>query len=67
MIITGKKFLEQLCKALDVDYSITQRVILDVSYDGIVKVYTEQVGTEKLYEINMSNLKIEGVIKDERN
>ena len=58
-IISSSEFLEKLCTALNVDFNTVRRIVLDIRYDDVPVAYIEQLGTEKLLEINMQSDGIE--------
>jgi len=47
--VTGESVGEAICKALGIDYSTVQRVVLDLECGpGVGKVYIQHVTTENL-------------------
>jgi hypothetical protein len=54
-IIAGTDFLRTICDAINVDFNAVRRVVLDVSYNEAVFIYVEQLGTDKLLNINMQS------------
>lgn len=66
-IIHAREFLRKVCEAVSVDFSTVRRVVLDIPFDNYVTVYVEQLGTNKLLEIDMQSDGIDFVVKDVSN
>ncbi len=49
--ILGKVLLDLLAPALDLDGQKVRRVVLDIPYDGAVKVYVERLADTRALEI----------------
>ena len=47
----GIDAIRKLCKALDLNPSITKRIIIDIPADGIVIAYVEQFTSEKFLDL----------------
>ncbi len=56
-IIQGNKIARQICDALDLKN--VRRIILDLPYDDVGKIYIEVLTDMRLYEIDFTKLKIE--------
>ncbi len=54
-VISGKDFLNQICEAIDINPDNVRRVVLDIKYNDVITVYVEQLGTDKLLNINMNS------------
>lgn len=53
-ITTGQPFGARVAKALGLEG--TRRIIIDIPLEGAVIVYVEMYGTEKLYDIQWSDI-----------
>jgi hypothetical protein len=53
--ISGNQLLKQVCEKIDVDFNTVRRVVLDISYNAVVTVYIEKIGTTKLLDIDMQS------------
>ena len=61
--IQGKEFGKEVSKKLGLENA--RRIIIDCQLDGAVIIYTELIGDERLYNINMDKLPTEIEIEQE--
>ena len=55
--IRGKEFGKEVSKKLGLENA--RRIIIDCQLDGAVIIYTELIGDERLYSINLDKLPLE--------
>ena len=51
MIITGRDFIENVCKALDIDSSRVTEININAKYGDTVAITVNEIGDERLYSI----------------
>jgi len=54
-IIKGNSLGIEICKAIDEYPNQVSRIILDIQTDGVVKVYVEKYGSDKLLKIRWAD------------
>jgi len=62
-IISGAALLELLIPALSLDHKV-RRIVLDIPFDDAVTVYIEQLGDERLLQINWPQMNQDNIVID---
>lgn len=53
--IRGTDFVEKIAKALEIEQGV-RRIVIDAACDGLVYVYVELIGDERLIDLDVKNL-----------
>ena len=55
-IITGHDIMQEICEKLDLKH--VRRLIIDLSYDDVGKIYVELLTDRRLYEVDFGKMEI---------
>ena len=53
--ITGEQLIDSVCKGIDIEPRLVQKIVIEASLDSVVIVYVQMLGTDKLLDVRFTD------------